>query len=91
MDDYVTTSELIEYVRRSPLYSELRKRVVRLQSKKGELPQETLEQLLKRIEENAEEYLTLPEFMSYFTRRGSPKFNEEVASLARSVNVAEAL
>lgn len=30
MDDYVTTSELIEYVRRSPLYSELRKRVVRL-------------------------------------------------------------
>lgn len=29
--------------------------------------------------------------MSYFTRRGTPKFNEEVASLAKSVNVAEAL
>lgn len=46
MDDYVTTSDLLDYVRRAPLYSELRKRVVRLQSKKGDLPQETLEQLL---------------------------------------------
>lgn len=46
---------------------------------------------MKRIEETAEEYLTFQEFMSYFTRRGQPKFNEEVASLAKSVNVTEAL
>lgn len=30
MDDYVTTSDLLDYVRRAPLYSELRKKVVRL-------------------------------------------------------------
>lgn len=28
--------------------------------------------------------------MQYFSRRGTPKFEEEVASLAKSVNVTEA-
>jgi hypothetical protein len=35
--------------------------------------------------------LTFDEFRSYFTRRGWPKFEEEVASLAKSINVTEAL
>ncbi|CAD8106877.1 unnamed protein product [Paramecium primaurelia] len=91
MDDYVTAFDLIECIRRAPLYSQLRKQIIRKQSKKSDIKEETLEQILKRIEETAEEYLTFQEFMSYFTRRGQPKFNEEVASLARSVNVTEAL
>ena len=44
-----------------------------------------------RIEDDAHEYLTIEEFLDYFTRRGLPKFQDEVASLAKSVNVTEAL
>jgi hypothetical protein len=50
---------------------------------------------LNRIDEEAHEFVMFPELMTYFTRRGRPKFEEggeggeEFENMARSINVTQ--
>ncbi len=71
---YALSLEVTDAIRRNPQYSKFRKETFREQAKKYERERETLEEILGRIDDEAAEYISLPEFMAYFTRRGEPKF-----------------
>ena len=49
------------------------------------------------MDEEAHEFLTFPELMAYFTRRGRPKFEdgeeeaEEFQKMAKSINVTQSM
>lgn len=93
--NYVQTVYLNDAIRRHPLYSENKKEVARQKASKFALRAETLEEVLWRVEEEGHEFVSLAEFMSYFTRRGKPKFVEGNAeydmmqSMARSIDVTD--
>ncbi|CAD8076091.1 unnamed protein product [Paramecium primaurelia] len=59
MDDYITAFDLIECIRRVPLYSQLRKQIIRKQQKKSDIKEETLEQVLKKILRNSKRILDI--------------------------------
>lgn len=89
---YALSIEVTDAIRRNPLYSKFRKQIFREQAKKYDRERETLEDILTRIDDEAAEYISLPELMAYFTRRGEPKFeNNEEQNLLNSIGGGDRL
>lgn len=69
---YFNTLALIEAISKHPEYEHERYTEVRQESKMAGLPSETFEEVLTRIKQTGETFMTLKEFMEYFSTKGRP-------------------
>jgi hypothetical protein len=69
---YFNTSDLIEGIIKHPKYEAEKLTQVRQFSKKSQLPEESLEEVLARVKKQGDKYMNLKEFLEYFSSTGRP-------------------
>lgn len=65
--------EYLENVKLNVFYSNYYRTLARRKAKKFDLEDEAFQDVLDRMETEAEEYLDFEEILEFFTRRGRPK------------------
>jgi hypothetical protein len=70
--NYVVTILLIDEIRAQDTYQLIKQQVGRRKAAKYVLPSETIEEVIDRIENEAENSIDWKEFMEFFTKRGRP-------------------
>jgi len=72
---FVKTIEFLNEIRSHQRYLKIAGLVGREKSDKFNLPTESVEETLNRIEKEADDFIEWTEFMEFFTRRGRPKYS----------------
>lgn len=73
-ENYAYTPEILKKLRAHTKFEFLSQENARRASEKFCLPNETISEVLKRMEKEADDHLDWDEFLEFFTRRGRPKF-----------------
>lgn len=73
-ENYVYVSDLLKFIRNSQKYEYMSQENARRVSEKFSLPNEKIDEVLKRLEKEADDHLDWDEFLEFFTRRGRPKY-----------------
>lgn len=88
-ENYVYVPNLLKNLQKSPKYEYFCQENARRASEKFCLPNETVLQVLRRIEKEADDHLDWDELLEFFTRRGRPKYfiidKEERAKVFKEV------
>lgn len=71
-DDFVKTFEYLDGLKRSNIVQGYFETGVRSEARYGSIPGETLLQVMKRIEDQADDFIDWDELIQYFTKRGQP-------------------
>ena len=73
-ENYIYLPDILKAIRNNQKYEFLSQENARRASEKFCLPNETISEVLKRMEKEADDHLDWDEFLEFFTRRGRPKY-----------------
>jgi len=71
-EDFVCKVDFLNKVRKSPTYYKIRELLARDKAYKGELEPETVDEMLQRLEVEADYYVEWEDVLDFFTRKGRP-------------------
>jgi len=74
IDGYCNIHDLIAEIRKIKRFEFLAEAPARSKAHSSQLNNETLREILYRIEKESDEYIDYDEFLEFFTKRGRPKF-----------------